>query len=229
ALAKNEEIRKREIHHRIKNNLQVVSSLLSLQSEKFEDEKVVAAFRESEQRVISMALIHEELYRSEDAESIDFSAYLKKLAADLLRSYKVGYEEIRLLLDVEDISLGIDTAVPLGIIVNELFSNSLKYAFPEGVNGEIYVGLRKRKAEEYENTGEKESFTLTFSDNGIGLPEKPDPGENGDKGEGENGEGDGEGSLGLKLINALVVQLEGCIEIERDGGTKYIIRFKDVG
>lgn len=221
ALSKAEEIRKKEIHHRIKNNLQVVSSLLSLQSDKFDDEEVVEAFRESEQRVISMALIHEELYRSADVESIDFTAYLQKLTADLLSSYKVGNEEIRLLLDVENVSLGIDTAIPLGIIINELFSNSLKYAFPKGANGDIYIGLRRRTAEEYENSGEKEGFTLTFSDNGIGLPVKPDPGENGD-------EEEEEGSLGMKLINVLVSQLEGSIEIKRERGTKFIIRFKDI-
>lgn len=200
ALVKIEEVRQREIHHRIKNNLQVVSSLLYLQSEKFEDEEVLEAFRKSEQRVISMALIHEELYRSKDVESIDFAAYLQKLTADLLKSYKVGNEEIKLHLEIEAIALGVDTAVPLGIIINELFSNSLKYAFPENSKGEIYIGLRKEKKEAKAQAREKETFLLTFSDNGIGLPKESKL---------EDFKDEEEGSLGLKLIYALVDQLEG--------------------
>jgi two-component sensor histidine kinase len=130
-LAKAEAIGMREIHHRIKNNLQIVSSLLSLQAEKFKDKAVVEAFRESENRVVSMSIIHEELHKSEDTTSIDFAAYLRKLTSELLYSYRVGNEKVQLFLDVDPIFLGIDTAIPLGIIINELFSNSLKYAFPE--------------------------------------------------------------------------------------------------
>ncbi len=167
-LEKAEKIGMREIHHRIKNNLQIVSSLLSLQADKFDDKGVVEAFRESENRVISMSIIHEELYKSEDASSIDFAAYLKKLTADILNSYKTGDEKIRLILEVDSTLLGIDTAVPLGIIINELFSNSLKYAFSKGTEGMIRISLCQNEAEcqKIGETSEKEltelpsSFTL---------------------------------------------------------------------
>ena len=171
-LAKAEEIGMREIHHRIKNNLQVVSSLLSLQAEKFKDKDVIEAFRESENRVVSMSIIHEELYKSEDATSIDFAAYLRKLTADLLRSYRVGNEKVKLLLEVDSTFLGIDTAIPLGIVINELFSNSLKYAFPRGAEGEIRIVLYRNEADGQktgfaEATGNKvpetsSRFTLTL-------------------------------------------------------------------
>src|SRR5690606_11018146 len=128
-LEKAEKIGMREIHDRIKNNLQTVSSLHSLQAEKFEDKKVIEAFSESENRIVSMSIIHEEIYKSDDAASVDFVAYLRKMTADILHSYRIRNEKIRLILEVENTSLGIDTAIPLGIVINELFSNSLKYAF----------------------------------------------------------------------------------------------------
>jgi len=235
AVAKAEEIRKREIHHRIKNNLQVVSSLLSLQSEKFRDEKVVSAFQESENRVISMSLIHEELHKSKDFENIDFKTYLKKLTSDLFLSYSVGDKGVRLNLNVEDIFLGIDTAIPLGIITNELISNSLKYAFPDKNEGEIHLSLRKEPFREPEfsqnNTLEEARiydsklssentralapyYTLVFADNGTGLPEDLDfkcP-----------------KTLGLQLVNALVDQIDGKIEVESDAGTVFKISFQDL-
>ncbi|HII00162.1 TPA: PAS domain S-box protein [Methanosarcinaceae archaeon] len=235
AVAKAEEIRKREIHHRIKNNLQVVSSLLSLQSDKFMDEEVVSAFRESENRVISMSLIHEELHKSEDFESIDFKAYLQKLTSDLFRSYRVGDKGIRLHLNVDDIFLGIDTAIPLGIITNELISNSLKYAFSDKNEGEIHLSLQKEPARKsefpgntalenamiydsnnpLENTPSLASYyALVFADNGTGLPEDLDfkcP-----------------KTLGLQLVNALVDQIDGKIEVESDAGTVFKISFPDL-
>lgn len=121
----------REIHHRIKNNLQVVSSLLSLQAEKFKDPEVIEAFRESENRVVSMSIIHEELYKSEGSTSIDFAEYLRKLTTDILHSYRVRNEKVKLLLDVDSTFLGIDTAIPLGIVINELFQTPLNTHFPE--------------------------------------------------------------------------------------------------
>ncbi len=120
SLRKVEEIRKKEIHHRIKNNLQVISSLLELQAEKFNEKEVLEAFRESQNRVATMAIIHEELYRSRNNETLDFSAYLQKLTADLFRSYTVRKGDVRMRLDIEETFLGMDTAVPLGIIINEL-------------------------------------------------------------------------------------------------------------
>lgn len=220
-LEKAEKIGMREIHHRIKNNLQIVSSLLSLQADRFKDKEVIEAFRESENRVGSMSIIHEELYKSEDAASIDFAAYLRKLAADLLHSYRIGNEKVKLILEVDSTLLGVDTAIPLGIIINELFSNSLKYAFSKGAEGKIRISLSRNEAEyqKIDKATEKKvpevspRFTLTYSDNGIRFPEKVDF--NNPK------------TLGLQLVNALVEQINGTIELERENETKYTIRFED--
>jgi len=225
-LEKAEKIGMREIHHRIKNNLQIVSSLLSLQAEKFKDKEIIEAFRESENRVVSMSIIHEELYKSEDAASIDFAAYLRKLTADILHSYRIGNEKIKFVLEVDSTLLGVDTAVPLGIIINELFSNSLKYAFPKGVEGNIRISLFRNEVECQKTselrTGEvteknfselASGFTLVYTDNGGRFPEEVDF---------KNSK-----TLGLQLVNALVEQINGTIELERGNETKYTIRFED--
>lgn len=220
-LKKAEKIGMREIHHRIKNNLQIVSSLLSLQADKFKDKEVIEAFRESEKRIVSMSIIHEELYKSKDAASVDFATYLKKLTTEILHSYRVGNEEIKLVLEVDSTFLGVDTAIPLGIIINELFSNSLKYAFPKGMEGKIRIFLSRNEAE-CEKTGEaaekkfpelSSGFTLVYSDNGARFPEEVDF---------KNSK-----TLGLQLVNALVEQINGTIELERGNKTKYTIRFED--
>lgn len=207
ALLKTENLRKKEIHHRIKNNLQVISSLLSLQADQFSDEKVKEAFQDSQNRVISMSLIHEELYKTGDSEALDFAAYLQKLATELLKSYKIGTEDIRLKLDLENASLKMDTAIPLGIIVSELVSNSLKHAFPMGRNGEIRVKLHRTENDE------TSQFTLTVSDDGVGIPENIDIRNT--------------SSLGLQLVNALVEQINGSIALEKEAGTGFRIRFKE--
>lgn len=222
-LEKAEKIGMREIHHRIKNNLQIVSSLLSLQADKFKDRKVIEAFRESENRVVSMSIIHEELYKSEDAASVDFAAYLRKLTADILHSYRIGNEKIRLYLEVESTPLGIDTAIPLGIVINELFSNSLKYAFPKGAEGKISISLYRNETR-CQITGEtagqrtpdtSSGFILIYSDNGVRFP--------------ENVNFKNPGTLGLQLVNALVEQINGTIELERGTETKFTIKFEDKG
>ncbi|AKB36834.1 sensory transduction histidine kinase [Methanosarcina siciliae C2J] len=226
ALARTEEIRKKEIHHRIKNNLQVISSLLELQADKFKDREVIEAFRESQNRVVSMAIIHEELYRAGDIETLDFSAYLRKLTSDLLGSYTVRKEDVKLKLEAEDTFLGMDTAIPLGIIINELVSNALKYAFPAGRRGEIRIKLCRKEISENKNIDEiisnnyrgssiKNSYLylLVVSDNGLGFPENVDF-KNTD-------------SLGLQLVNILVEQLEGTIEMETNGGTTFRISFTE--
>ena len=227
SLKKVEEIRKKEIHHRIKNNLQVISSLLELQAEQFSEKEVLEAFRESQNRVSTMAIIHEELYRSRNNETLDFSEYLRKLTADLLRSYAVGKDDIRMHLDIEEIFLGMDTAVPLGIIINELVSNSIKHAFPQGRNGEIRIKLH-RIQENGENKSISNStnnicaessvdknsqYSLVVSDNGLGFPENLDF-VNTD-------------SLGLQLVNILVEQLEGKIELQRGVETTFKIFFRE--
>ncbi len=146
ALARSEEARKKEIHHRIKNNLQVISSLLDLQAEKFRDKEVLEAFKESKNRVFSMSLIHEELYKGEGTDKLDFSAYLQKLAKSLFQTYSLSSKSIRLCMDLEENAFfNMDVAIPLGIVVNELVSNSLKYAFHGRNGGEIRIQLYKEK------------------------------------------------------------------------------------
>ena len=209
ALEKIEKIRIKEIHHRIKNNLQVISSLLDLQAEKFEDEMVKKAFREGQDRVISMALIHEELYKGEGTDKLDFSVYLQKLAKSLFQTYSLNSKNIRLCTNLEENAfLDMDTAVPLGIIVNELISNSLKHAFTEKQEGEIRIQLCR---EEQNNEMHESLFSLTVSDNGKGIP--------------EDLELESVESLGLQLVGILVDQLDGQIELKRDHGTEFRITF----
>jgi len=214
ALVNIEIARKKEIHHRIKNNLQVISSLLDLQAEQFKsrkdikDSEVLEAFKESQDRVISMALIHEELYRGGGFETLNFSPYIKELAENLFQTYSLGNSNINLKLDLEEnIYLDMDTAVPLGIIVNELVSNSLKHAFPDRNEGTIQIKLHREESEDCKST----SFILTVSDNGIGIP--------------ENLEIEDLDSLGMQLVTTLVDQLDGELELKRNNGTEFTIRF----
>lgn len=207
ALLQMEEIRKKEIHHRIKNNLQVISTLLYLESGNFTDEKVIEAFRESQDRVKSMALVHEKLYQSEDMISVDFADYIQNLANYLFGAYSVGDKNISLKLDVDNVFLGMDTAVPLGIIINELVSNALKHAFSDRESGEICVCLKKE--------GERNRFSLIVRDNGRGFPEDIDFRET--------------DSLGLQLVTNLVDQVEGSIELKTtSNGTEFRIKFKEL-
>jgi len=222
ALEKIDKIRIKEIHHRIKNNLQVISSMLDLQSEMFEDEKVKEAFREGQDRVISMALIHEELYKGKgiDTDTLDFSAYLQKLAKSLFQTYNFSNKNIHLSMDMEENTFfDMDTAVPLGIIVNELISNSLKHAFTEKEDGEILIKLHREEngesinsREESENEDcESTGYVLKISDDGIGIP--------------EDIEIEDLDSLGMQLVTTLVDQLDGELELKRNNGTEFTLRF----
>ncbi len=220
ALAKIEITRQKEIHHRIKNNLQVISSLLDLQAGKFKDRRcindseVLEAFRESHDRVLSIALIHEELHEGEGEDALNFSLYLQRLVENLFQSYRLGDSNISLNMSLEkDIFFGMDVAVPLGMIVNELVSNSLKHAFPGMDEGEIQIKIFENElSDNKENLTEKDTrYTLIVSDNGISIP--------------ENLGWEDSDTLGLQLVNLLVDQLDGEIELKRDKGTEFVVRF----
>ncbi len=202
ASLKEKEMLLKEIHHRVKNNLQVISSLLYLQSENIEDAPALEMFQESRNRVRSMALVHKKLYRSGDLARVDFAEYIRDLAMHLFRSYGVSSNVIKLKINVYDVSVGIDTAVPCGLILNELISNSLKHAFPNSREGEIHIELRSDSDDE---------VTLIVGDNGIGFPKDLDFRNT--------------TSLGLQLVNTLTNQIEGTVELDRSGGTEVIIRF----
>ena len=194
----------KEIHHRVKNNMQIVISLLRLQSANIKDEKYAGIFKDSVNRMKSMALIHEALYRSKDVASIDLDGYVKSIANPLIRAYTLNADRIKLNIAIEGISLGVDNAIPCGLIINELISNSLKYAFPEDGEGEIKIVLRPTKNHEIE---------LTVSDDGIGIPAEIDM---------EKTE-----SLGLQIVSILAEdQLDGTLALLRDGGTSFRIRFR---
>jgi PAS domain S-box-containing protein len=196
----------REIHHRVKNNMQVVSALLVLQSKKTKDRKILEMFRDSEHRIKTMALIHEKLYQSRSFGTIDFSEYLTRLLQYLFRSYEERSARVSLELQVKDVSLDIDTALPCSLIINELVSNSLKYAFPDGKPGKICIRVRREGAKGY---------AMEIGDNGIGLP----PGLDLEK----------TGTLGLRLVHGLAVnQLGGSIEPGTGKGTSFIIRFPEM-
>ena len=201
ALLAMEEIRTKEIHHRIKNNLQVVSGLLYLESLNFKYEEVIEAFKESENRIHSIALIHEKLYRSEDLVSLDFSEYVTDLIDYLFHSYDVNEKLIKMNLKVEDVYLDIDRAVPLGIIINELTSNALKHAFKDGEEGEIDINFSK----------ENNDFILTIRDTGGSFPDDLDINDT--------------ESLGLQLVTRLVSQIDGSIELDLSQGTIFKITF----
>ncbi|WP_231622046.1 histidine kinase dimerization/phosphoacceptor domain -containing protein [Methanococcoides methylutens] len=203
ALIENEAMRKKEIHHRIKNNLQIICSLLDLCAMDFDDSSVVQAFMESRGRVVSISLIHEELYQSTDMESINFADYVRKLSDELISSYSVD-KDVELKLNVEDIFLGMDIAIPLGIIINEMVTNSLKHAFPEK-SGQICIELHHPDENE---------CVLIVSDDGIGFPEEINY---------RNST-----TLGLQLLNTLVDQIGGTITMDSTSGTAFSIVFNKV-
>jgi two-component sensor histidine kinase len=195
----------KEVHHRVKNNLQVIASLLNLQSRQVRDAQTVEMFKESQNRVQAMALIHERLYQSNDATRVDFESYLHTLMAYLFASYGSSNTAIALTLNVDHITFGIDTAIPCGLIVHELVANALKHAFPGSKPGEIHLDLR---------AGDTGRYTLRVHDNGDGFPENVDF---------RRVE-----SLGLKLVNILTQQLDGVIELQRNGGTTFTITFTEL-
>lgn len=206
ASLKEKEILLREIHHRVKNNMQIISSLLRLQSGYIKEKKYSDMYKESQSRIISMSLIHEKLYQSRDLTKIDIRDYVKDLVNGLFQSYEVNTRQIALNLSVDNVSLGINSAIPCGLIINELVSNSLKYAFPEGKTGEIKISLR---------TIDENKIELIVSDNGIGIPKTLDFRKT--------------ESWGMRLITILAEnQLQGEIDLDRSKGTEFKIRFRDM-
>jgi len=196
----------KEIHHRVKNNLQIVSSLLYLQEEYMQDAKGVEILRESQNRVKSMALIHEQLYGTADLAKIDFGRYIEGLAANLFDAYGIEPARVRLDVRADDISLGVDMAVPCGLIINELVSNALKYAFPSQRAGTIEIAVAALHGGRLE---------IVVADDGIGLA-LPD--------------GDAEKrTLGLRLVDTLVAQLDGTVDIQTDHGTRFGIMLNAPG
>jgi two-component sensor histidine kinase len=196
------EIMLKEIHHRVKNNLQVISSLLSIQSTYLADPRDAQNFQESRDRIRTMALVHEKLYQSDDLANIDFGPYVERLTANLFRSYTGSGGRVSLHVDVKDIRLDADRAIPCGLIINELVTNALKYAFPGGRNGIVVVAMRQ----------DDDQIELTVSDDGVGIPEGFDLAET--------------ESLGLQLVNMLANQLDGKVSLSSSPGTKFTITFK---
>ncbi len=199
AMLTEKELLLREIHHRVKNNLQIIVSLFNLQSRYISDQKVLDVIRESQSRVRAMALVHERIYRSENVASVDLKEYLTFLGEQVFHYHGVKPSQIKLCLTMPEIRLDVDTGIPLGLIVNELLSNSLKHAFPDGRKGTISILFSTCD----------ENISLVFSDDGVGFPAgldwKNSP------------------SLGLRLIISLVRQLNGTIELDPSPGTTFRI------
>lgn len=195
----------KEIHHRVKNNLTIMSSLLSLQSRYIKDEETRKIFKESQDRARTMALIHERLYRSGDLKRIDFGDYIRTLSKDLYRSYVGSEQEIDLKLDLEEHMLNINTTIPLGLILNEVVTNSMKYAFPDGKSGQIRINFYQID----------KNYVLEVSDDGVGFPEDINL--------------DGTDSLGMQLINSLSSQINAEVELKRSPGTTFRIKFLEKG
>ena len=193
----------REIHHRVKNNLQFVSSLLNLQSRHIEDSKALTALREGQNRVKSMALIHQNLYQEDNLTGIEVKEYFEKLTSSLFTSYNIAPEKIKLEMQIENVNLDVDSVIPIGLIVNELISNSLKHAFPNDANGVISVKLIE----------DDHKLILTVSDNGKGMDVSDEDGF--------------KKSFGYRLINAFKSQLEANLDISTDNGTTVKMSIKE--
>ncbi len=199
---KEKEVLIKEVHHRVKNNMQVIVSMINLQSGYITDSKALEIFHDTQHRVRAMALVHEKLYQSNNLAQIDFRDYIEHLASSLFHSYSPQTSRVTLRVDIGDVALSVDSAIPCGLIVNELISNALKYAFPDNRQGELIVRLREADAGRIE---------MSIEDDGIGFPQKLDF---------RNTE-----SLGMQLVHSLARQLSGTLDLDRDHGTKFTLRF----
>ncbi|MGM0577894.1 MAG: histidine kinase dimerization/phosphoacceptor domain -containing protein [Myxococcota bacterium] len=201
---RDKELLMREMHHRVKNNLLVIQSLLQLQSRQLDDAEARRYFDESQHRVRSMGMIHERLYRSQDFSRVEFDGYVRNLVEQLLASYRVGLDDVEMVVDIPPIYLDVDTIIPCGLILNELISNALEHAFPDDREGRLEVSLREIEPGRYE---------LRVADDGVGLPGDLDV--------------HAIGSLGLKIVTSLARQLGGSLDIDRGEGTEFRITFTD--
>ncbi|EKQ55644.1 MAG: PAS domain S-box [Methanobacterium sp. Maddingley MBC34] len=194
----------RELHHRVKNNMQIISSLLSLQTQHIKDERDLKIFESSQNRVKTMSLIHDELYSSQDFSHINLSEYIQNISKELLTSHIEDPGRVKLTVNVEDVRMELETAIPLGLLINEIVANSVNHAFPNDQSGEIIVELER----------DGDAFILKMSDDGVGIPEDIDF---------EKAE-----TLGFQLINSLTNQLDGQIEMHSNDGTSFIVKFKEL-
>lgn len=197
------EILLKEVHHRVKNNMQIISSILKMQERQLKDERLKMVLGESQNRIRSMALIHENLYRNENLANIMFSNYVKSLAGNLARSFSEQQGNVTFDYDIDDVYLPLDIGIPCGLIINELISNSFKYAFKERHKGKIAITLKRQ---------DEQSFRLTVADDGTGIPEEVDI--------------EKSKSLGMKIVSKLVMQIDGSMQYVYSNGAKFIIDFK---
>jgi two-component sensor histidine kinase len=191
----------KEVYHRVKNNLQIVSSLINLQAQNVKNKAAVELLKQSADRIKSMALLHEKLYQSKDLAKIDFNDYIHTLAGHLMFGYGAHSSRIKINLQIDAIFLDVDTAIPCGLIINELLSNALKHAFPEGRSGEIGIAF----------TQNGDEFMLVITDNGIGFPAGLDFKRS--------------ASLGLQLVSSLTNQLLGQLTLDQGNGSTFTLRF----
>jgi PAS domain S-box-containing protein len=203
AALQEKEVLLREIHHRVKNNMQLISSLLNLQASSLNDPAILAQFRDAQDRVRAMARLHERLYGSMGLSQLNFADYARDLLQDIWRAYSATAEHVTLRLEIEPVPLTLDEAIPCGLIINELATNAFKYAFPARANGAIEVQMR---------AGPDRLIELVFRDNGVGLPVELDIAN--------------APTLGLRLVDMLVAQLKGRVDIKRGDGTEFRICFK---
>jgi PAS domain S-box-containing protein len=201
---KEKEVLLKEVHHRVKNNLQVISSILNLQSSYVKDQNTLTILRESQNRVKSMSFIHESLYRSKDFSEVNFSDYVNNLVNNIIHSFHLSNSNVQLITDLGAVNLNLDQAIPCGLIINELLTNAMKYAYEGIENPELFIGISQ----------ENNLISICVSDNGIGLP--------------EGFKIDESDSLGLQLVQTLMEQLEGTLILNNEKGTKYFITFEKV-
>jgi len=199
---KEKEILLKEVHHRVKNNMQVISSILNLQSSYVKEEFAVSLLKECQNRIKSMAYIHESLYQTKNFEGVNFPEYISTLSKNLVHTYSVHTKNIKLVLNLSKLFLNLDLSIPCGLIINEIISNSLKYAFPSKKGGIIFVNLAVKN----------KLVNIEIGDNGIGIPNQIDIKQT--------------QTLGLQLVDTLIEQIDGTLKLERNNGTKFIIKFK---